>query len=230
MDALFFEEAIKSSDFANKIESNLLGFSIFKRYNCIKLLNLNLLKYKQPVIVFIDYDTFLVNVKNYSILNIKHNYFCFGNTINIADILKIKQLNVHAYFDYEVPVLEILQMIFELKTGKPYLSINNIISQVINNKVEINNTEIFEIIKTSNELLEYKLLLLKLTKREIIIFDLLLKNESILNIASILNLDYSYVSFKCRSIYKKFYVKTKNELLFKIKNIFNIKEPHLNNN
>ncbi|MCX6300325.1 MAG: helix-turn-helix transcriptional regulator [Bacteroidetes bacterium] len=230
MDALFFEEAIKSIDFANKIESNLLGFSIFKRYNCIKLLNLNLLKYKQPVIVFIDYDTFLVNVENYNGLNIKHYFICFGNKIPITDIVKIKQYYVYAYFDYEVPVLEILQMIFELKTGKPYLSINNIISQVINNTVEIKNTEIFEIIKTSNEPLEYKLLHSKLTKREIIIFDLLLKKESILNISSILDLEYNYVNFKCRSIYKKFYVKTKNELLFKMKNIFNIKEPHLNNN
>jgi DNA-binding CsgD family transcriptional regulator len=227
MDTLFFEKAIKSSNFANKIESNLLGFSIFKRYNCIKLLNLNLLKYKQPVIVFIDYDTFLINVKKYSGLNIKHYFFCFGNKIIIADTLKIKKHNVHAYFDYEVPGLEILQMIFELKTGKPYLSISNIISYVINNKVKIKNTNIFEIIKSSNEPLEYKILLLKLTKREIIIFDLLLKNESILNIATILDLDYVYVRFKCRLIYKKFFVKTKNELLFKIKYIFNIKELHL---
>ena len=230
MNSIFFEETTISSDFANKIESNLLGFSIFKRYNCIKLLNLNLLKSKKTSIVFIDYDTYLYNLKSYRGLNIKHYFICFGNKIPITDIVKIKQYNVYAYFDYEVPVLEILQMIFELKTGMPYLSINNIISQVINNKVEIKNAEFVEIIKSSIEPLEYKLLHSKLTKREIIIFDLLLKKESILNISSILDLEYNYVSFKCRSIYKKFYVKTKNELLFKMKNIFNIKEPHLNNN
>ena len=223
MKTFFFHQNKISSNFADKIESNLLGLTTFDRYNCIKTLNLNLLEFKKPCIVFIDYKSYSNNINYYSELGTKHYFICFGYKLHIKEIIKIKQNNIYAYFDYKDPILEILQMIFELKTGIPYLSINNIITQAIKINSNNINTELLEIIKSSNENLNYKSFYSKLTKTEKDIFNLLSQNESIVEISLFLDLKYNFVFNKCNIIYKKFRVKTKKELLFKIKNIFQIK-------
>lgn len=198
----------------NKLANNLTGIIEFENYcDLNQLIEKYIFKVKknEPIFVLIDVEnqiySEIFNGINHSFEDIK--LLASGFPKELEEIKEIFKNGAKGFIDITYSELEFINAIKVLSENDFYLpqkKINELISQIVEVK---NNTGINKVIISETSYTQNKI-----TQKEKIVVEYLLKGFTYREIANLIGLTTFAVNQRTKNIYKKFGVRTRNELSY----------------